>query len=188
MIHVKSTCSCSRKKCMNAYCTHGSFSSHSGICNVLMEHMECFLSSLAQTLPLIRAVEVSLSGHSPTADFTCSSRSFLQGKLQNLATLQKVPRHRKHEGQLWLSGSCLVLHMPSPASHTWKFYQRFFRTVFFNWKPLTDMAIHKYSQGSRQQKSKHSRQALLCLSDGFFFYSCGPRMMGYSLTWGQSQP
>lgn len=67
----------------------GASSSHSSIYNVLMEHMECFLSSLPQTLALIRAVEVSLSGHSPTADFSCFSRSFLQGKLQNLATLQK---------------------------------------------------------------------------------------------------
>lgn len=102
----------------HAYWRHGSFSSHSSICYNLMEHIECFLSFLPQTLPLIRAVEVSLSGHSPTADFTCTSRSFLQGKLQNLATLQKVSRHRKQAGQLWLSGSCLVLHI----INFWHFY------------------------------------------------------------------
>lgn len=177
------------EKCTDTYCTHGIFSSHSSLCNALMEHMECFLSSLPQTLPLIRAVEVSLSGHSPTADFTCTSRSFLQGKLQNLATMQKVSRHRKQAGQLWLSGSCLVLHIIT----IWNLFLNEITNVSFGWyflnrKPLADMAIYKYSQGSRQQKSKHSRQALLRLSDGYFFYSSGPRMMGYSLTWGQSQP
>lgn len=99
------------EKCSDTYCTHGSLSSHSSICNALMDHMECFLSSLPQTLPLIRAVEVSLSVPFPTADFTCISRTFLQGKLQNLAKLQKVSRHRKQARQLWLSGSCLVLHI-----------------------------------------------------------------------------
>lgn len=122
-------------------------SSHSSICNVLlMEHMECFLSSLPQTLALIRAVEVSLSGHSPTADFSCFSRSFLQGKLQNLATLQKVLRHRKkHSGQLWLWGLCLVLHMSLLASHIWKCYVKqsimSHSDSIWNWKPLTNMVI-----------------------------------------------
>lgn len=143
-----------------------------------MEHMECFLSSLPQTLALIRAVEVSLSGHSPTADFSCFSRSFLQGKLQNLATLQKVLRHRKkHSGQLWLWGLCLVLHMSLLASHIWKCYVKqskmFHSDNIWNWKPLTNMVIEilqqiqLYIYDGRNQNT-HVKLYCACLMDSFF--------------------
>ncbi len=135
-----------------------------------MEHMECFLSSLPQTFPLIRAVEVSLSVPSPTADFTCTSRSFLQGKLQNLAKLQKVLRHRKQARQLWLSGSCLVLHIIT----IWHFYLKkllmFLSDYIFSIKnpwPVWQYTNIAKVHGSRNRNT-HDKLYCACLMDNFF--------------------